>query len=54
MLIGTVGRKLQTMTQTHQDTRGTLCHQGLLKDSHQRTPQEAQSLKISVHQGDDV
>ena len=54
MLMGTVGRKLQTTAQTHQDTTGAMYHQGLLKESHQRTPQEAQSLKTSVNQADDV
>ena len=44
---GVVGRKLQTMAQTHQDTRGATCRQGLLKESHQRTPREAQPEDMS-------
>ena len=44
---GMVGRKLQTMAQTHQDTRGAMCCQGLLKESHQRTPREAQPEDMS-------
>lgn len=52
MLMGTVGRKLQT-TDLPGHT-GAMCHQGLLKENHQRTPQEAQSLKTAVNQADDV
>lgn len=34
---GHSGWKLQTMAQALQETRGAMCSQGLLKESHQRT-----------------